>query len=218
MDSKKVTSHSIWKQTDWSDSSMSELKENTKTICTLLIINATSRWLLHFFIDVNLLFLKQSLQTHFVRSCRDTYVFFAMYCWLYGDIIFFLFLLFLWLKMANYAKKLKTSFWQNERWQKHKSTWFDFVYPFAFKNRYWFKTFFSQNRHNFWTLWHLKWGLPYNYRCSSPTISHSGLILVLYAKQITVLRDFIIAGWIFWWKRQNYHFRKSCVSFAFKYI
>ena len=49
--------------------------------------------------------------------------------------------------MANYAKKKKkkkTSFWQNERWQKHKSTWFDFVYPFNFKNRYWFKTFFRK--------------------------------------------------------------------------
>ena len=26
--------------------------------------------------------------------------------------------------------------------QKHKRKWFDFVYLFAFKNRYWFKTFF----------------------------------------------------------------------------
>ena len=46
--------------------------------------------------------------------------------------------------MANNAQKVKTSFWQNERWQKHKSTWFDFVYPFALENRYLFKTFFQK--------------------------------------------------------------------------
>ena len=33
-----------------------------------------------------------------------------------------------------------------------------------------------------------------------------------------VLSDFIIVGWIFWWKEGTTIFRKSCVSFAFKYI
>ena len=60
--------------------------------------------LLRFFIDANLLFLKQSLQTHFVCSCRDTYVFYAMYWGLYGDIKSFLLLMFVWIKMANFAK------------------------------------------------------------------------------------------------------------------
>ena len=40
---------------------------------------------------------------------------------------------------------------------------------------------------------------------------------VLYARKITVLSDFIIAASNFWQKRNNY-FRKSCVSFAVKYI
>ena len=175
--------------------------------------------LLRFFIDVNLpFFLKQSLQTHFVWSCCNTYVFYAMYWGLYGDIISVRWLIFVWIKMANNAKKLKTSFWQNKRWQKHKSIWFDFVYHFAFKNRYWFKMFVLKIGTIFFNFVTLKWGLPYISSCSSPTISHSSLILVLYARQITVLCDFIIAGWVFCWKRKNYHFRKSCVSFAFKYI
>ena len=42
--------------------------------------------------------------------------------------------------MANYTKKNKTSFWQNEHWQTHKSTCFDYVFPFAIKKRYLFKT------------------------------------------------------------------------------
>ena len=129
---------------------MSWLKENTKTVWKLLIINATSRCVAEFFIDVNLPFSKQSLQTHFLRyRCRDTYVFYAMYWGLYGDIKSFRLLIFVWIKMDNYAKTLKTSFGQNERWQKHKSTWFDFVYPFALRNRYWFKTFFRKKGTNF---------------------------------------------------------------------
>ena len=70
--------------------------------------------LLRFFIDVNLLFLKQALQMYLVRSCRDTYVDHAMYWELYGDIKSFQLSIFVWIKMTNYAKKLKTSFWQNE--------------------------------------------------------------------------------------------------------
>ena len=171
-----------------------------------------------FFIDVNLLFSKQSLQTHFVRSCRDIYVFYAMYWGLYGDIKSFRLLIFVWIKMANYTKTLKTSFWQNERWQKHKRTWFNFVYPFALRNRYWFKTFFRKKGTIFEVCDFKNGGLLYISRCSSPTIGHNGLILVLYARQITILSEFIIAGWFFLWKRRNYHFRKSCVSFACKYI
>ena len=109
-----------------------------------MIVNATSRCVAAFFIDVHLLYSKRSLQAYFVRSCRDTYVFYAMYWGLYGDIKSFWLLIFIWIKMANYTKTLKTSFGQNERWQKHKSTWFDFVYPFALRNRYWFKTFFPK--------------------------------------------------------------------------
>ena len=40
----------------------------------------------------------------------------------------------------------------------------------------------------------LKMGVALHSRCSSPTIRHSGLILVLYARQITILSDYIIAG------------------------
>ena len=53
---------------------------------------------------------------------------------------------------------------------------------------------FSQNGYIFVNFVTLKWGLPYISCCNSPTISHRGLILVLYARQITVLSDFIIAG------------------------
>ena len=45
---KEVMPHSIWKQTAWSDSQMSQLKENTKMVWNFLIINATSRCLAAF--------------------------------------------------------------------------------------------------------------------------------------------------------------------------
>ena len=115
---------------------MSELKENTKTVCKLLIITATSRCVTAFLYWSQPTLFKTVITDAFFRSCRDTNVFSAMYWGLYGGIESFFIIKIGLIKMANYAKKLKASFWQNERWQKHKSTWFDFVYPFAFKNQY----------------------------------------------------------------------------------
>ena len=66
--------------------------------------------LLRFFIDVSLLFFKQSLQAHLVRSCRDTYVFYAMYNGLCGDIKSFQLLIFVWIKIANYVKNKRRHF------------------------------------------------------------------------------------------------------------
>ena len=52
-------------------------------------------------------FFKQSLQIHFAGSCRDSYVFYAR-CWgLHGDIKRSRLLIFIWIKRANYFKKLK---------------------------------------------------------------------------------------------------------------
>ena len=65
-----------------------------------------------FFVDVDLLFFKQSLQVRRVRSCRDTYVFNAMCRWLYhvyGVIKRFRISIFFRIKTTNHAKTLKTS-------------------------------------------------------------------------------------------------------------
>ena len=87
---------------------MSKLKKNSKTVCKLLIINATSRC-----VATSAYFLKQSLQTHFVRSCRDSMS--SMQCsegyMVTGGINSFRLLIFVLIKMANYAKKkIKTTF------------------------------------------------------------------------------------------------------------
>ena len=52
------------------------------------------------------------------------------------------------------------------------------------------KRFFAKKAH-FLNIVTLKMGVALHF---SPTISHSGQILVLYARQITLLCDFIIAG------------------------
>ena len=93
-----------------------------------------------------------------------------------------------------------------------------FCLPFCFQKPILAKTFFSQNKHTFLNFVTLNMGVALHFTLQLATISHSCLILVLCASPITVLSDFIIADWIFWRKRKNCHFRKSCVSFAFKYI
>ena len=59
-------------------------------------------------------------------------------------------------------------------------------------------------------------GLPYISSCSSSTIKQkSGLIFVLYARQITISLSLTK---VLYEKEGSTIFRKSCASFAFKYI
>ena len=52
---------------------------------------------------------------------------------------------------------------RNERFQRPKTSWFDFVFPFAFKNIHRFENVFSFIMEGIGTLWLFEFGLSHNY-------------------------------------------------------
>ena len=88
-------------------------------------------------------------------------------------------------------QKSMTSFWRNERCQRTKTSWFDFVIPFAFKNKYQFENFFSFIMEGMGTLWLFEFELSQIYRDVTAIISHSVSIFLLNASWATELVNFI---------------------------
>ena len=71
------------------------------------------------------------------------------------------------------SKTIMTSSRRNERFQRPKTSWFDFVFPCAFKNQYRFENFFALIMEGIGTLWLFKFWMSQNNRDVTATISHS---------------------------------------------
>ena len=100
-----------------------------------------------------------------------------------------------WYKRPITSKSM-ISYRRNERCQRPKTSWFDFVFPFAFKNKHQFENFFSFIMEGMGTLWPFEFELSQNYRDVKAIISHSVLIFLLNASWVTELVNFIFT----WWK------------------
>ena len=88
-------------------------------------------------------------------------------------------------------QKSMTSYRRNERCPRPKTSWFDFVFPFAFKNKHQFENFFSFIMEGMGSLWLFEFELSQNYRDDTATISHSVSIFLLNASWVTELVNFI---------------------------
>ena len=83
------------------------------------------------------------------------------------------------------------SYRRNERCQRPKTWWFDFVFPFAFKNKHQFENFFSFIMEGIGTLWLFEFELSQNNRDVTAIISHSVSIFLLNASWVTEFVKFI---------------------------
>ena len=79
------------------------------------------------------------------------------------------------------SKTAMTSPRRNECYQRPKTSWFDFVFNCAFKNKHWFENFFALIMEGIGTLWLFKFGTSQNNRDVRATISHSVSIFLLNA-------------------------------------
>ena len=116
-----------------------------------------------------------------------------MYQGLYGDIKIFRLLKFVWIKWPITPKNLKRHFDKKNVDRNIQVPALILSTLLLSKTDIGFKRFFRKIGTLFKLCDFKHRGLPYISRSSSPTISHSGLILVLCASQITILSDFIIA-------------------------
>ena len=76
-------------------------------------------------------------------------------------------------------KKSMTSYRRNERCQRPKTSWFDFVFPFAFKNKHQFENLFLFIMEGMGTLWLFEFELSQDYRDVTAIISHSVSIFLV---------------------------------------
>ena len=79
------------------------------------------------------------------------------------------------------SKTIMTSPRRNEHYKRPKTSWFDFVFPCAFKNKHRFENFFAHIMEGIGTLWLFKFGMSQNNRDVTATISNSVLIFLLNA-------------------------------------
>ena len=88
-------------------------------------------------------------------------------------------------------QKSMTSCRRNEHCQRPKTSWFDFVFPFAFKKKHWFENFFSFIMEGMETLWLFEFELSQDYCDVTAIISQSVSIFLLNASLMTELVNFI---------------------------